>query len=47
MFKFVPEFRIIINEGKLETAKSFKKLGVPIETIIEATGLTKEEIERL
>lgn len=34
-------------EGKLETAKSLKKLGVPIETIIEATGLTKEEIERL
>jgi predicted transposase/invertase (TIGR01784 family) len=34
-------------EGKLETAKSFKKLGVPIDTIIEATGLAKEEIERL
>ncbi len=34
-------------EGKLEIAKSFKKLGVPTETIIEATGLTKEEIERL
>lgn len=34
-------------EGKLETAKSLKKLGVPIETIIEATRLTKEEIEKL
>jgi predicted transposase/invertase (TIGR01784 family) len=34
-------------EGKLETAKSFKKLGVSIEIIIEATGLTKEEIEKL
>ena len=34
-------------EGKLETAKSLKKLGVPIETIIEATRLTKEEIEGL
>jgi predicted transposase/invertase (TIGR01784 family) len=34
-------------EGKLDTAKSFKKLGVAIETIIEATGLTKEEIEKL
>ena len=34
-------------EGKLETAKSLKKLGVPIETIIEAAGLTKEEIEKL
>lgn len=34
-------------KAKLETAKSFKILGVPIETIIEATGLTKEEIDRL
>jgi len=34
-------------EGKLETAKSLKKLGVSIKTIIEATGLTKLEIERL
>ncbi|MCU0468065.1 MAG: Rpn family recombination-promoting nuclease/putative transposase [Arcicella sp.] len=34
-------------EGKIETAKSLKKLGVSIETIIAATGLTKEEIERL
>jgi predicted transposase/invertase (TIGR01784 family) len=34
-------------EGKLDTAKSFKKLGVAIETIIEATRLTKEEIEKL
>jgi predicted transposase/invertase (TIGR01784 family) len=34
-------------EGKLETAKSLKKLGISVETIIEATGLTKEQIERL
>ncbi len=34
-------------EGKLETAKSLKKLGVSIETIVEATGLSKEEIEKL
>ncbi len=34
-------------EGKLETAKSLKILGVPIVTIIEGTRLTKEEIERL
>ncbi len=34
-------------EGKLETAKSLKKIGVSIETIIEATGLSKEEIELL
>lgn len=34
-------------EGKIETAKAFKNLGVSIETIIQATGLTKEEIEKL
>ncbi len=34
-------------EGKLETAKSLKKLGVSIETIIQATGLSKETIEML
>jgi predicted transposase/invertase (TIGR01784 family) len=34
-------------EGKLETAKSLKILGVPIDIIIEASGLTKLEIERL
>jgi predicted transposase/invertase (TIGR01784 family) len=34
-------------EGKIETAKSFKNLGVSIQIIIEATGLSKEEIEKL
>jgi predicted transposase/invertase (TIGR01784 family) len=34
-------------EGILQTAKSFKSLGVDIDTIIKATGLTKEEIEKL
>jgi predicted transposase/invertase (TIGR01784 family) len=34
-------------EGKLEIAKSLKKLGVPIETIIEASGLTLDDIEKL
>ena len=34
-------------EGKLETARSLKKLGVPIETIIQATGLSEDEIEKL
>lgn len=32
------------DEGKIETAKSLKKLGVLIELIIRATGLTKGEI---
>ncbi len=35
------------DEGKLETVKSFKKLGVSIEIIIQATGLSKEDIEKL
>ena len=34
-------------EEKLTTARNFKNLGVPIETILQATGLTREEIERL
>jgi predicted transposase/invertase (TIGR01784 family) len=34
-------------EGKLETARSFKRLGVDIQTIIDATGLTYEEIAKL
>jgi predicted transposase/invertase (TIGR01784 family) len=34
-------------EGIIETAKSFKKLGVTMETIMAATGLTKEQIDGL
>ena len=34
-------------EEKLRNAKSFKDLGVDVEKISKATGLTKEEIERL
>jgi predicted transposase/invertase (TIGR01784 family) len=34
-------------EGKLETAKSLKELGVAIEIIVNSTGLTKEEIAKL
>ncbi len=36
-----------IAEGILKTAKSMKKLGVAVEIIIQATGLSKEEIENL
>jgi predicted transposase/invertase (TIGR01784 family) len=32
-------------KGKIEAAISFKKLGVSIDIIIQATGLTKEEID--
>ncbi len=35
------------DEGKLEMIRAFKKAGASIETIIQATGLSKEEIERL
>jgi predicted transposase/invertase (TIGR01784 family) len=34
-------------EGKIEIAKSLKRLGVPTQTIIDATGLTSQEIENL
>ena len=36
-----------IEKGKIETAKKFKELGAATEMIMHATGLTKEEIEKL
>lgn len=36
-----------IQQGKIETAKKNKSLGVPLETIAEATGLTVKQIEEL
>ena len=35
------------EEGVKETAKKLKGLGIPTETIVRATGLTAEEIEKL
>ncbi|WP_080657324.1 hypothetical protein [Treponema pedis] len=35
------------RQTKLETAAAFKKMGIPIAKIVEGTGLTKEEIEKL
>jgi predicted transposase/invertase (TIGR01784 family) len=35
------------KEEKIEIAKNLKKQGVDIQIIITATGLTKEEIEKL
>lgn len=35
------------EEERLEIAKKFKFLGVSFDQISEATGLTKEEIEKL
>ncbi|AND65322.1 hypothetical protein AX766_13470 [Flavobacterium covae] len=34
-------------QGKIEIAKSLKKLGISIEIIIQSTGLTQEEINKL
>lgn len=36
-----------IVEGKSETAKRLLKLGIDIETIVKATELSREEIEKL
>ena len=35
------------SEGVMATARSLKALRVPTDTIIQATGLSAEEIERL
>ena len=34
-------------EGTLEDAANFKKLGVPVETICAATGLSREAVDAL
>ena len=36
-----------LKEGKMETARNLKKLGIPNETISQATGLTVDEIKML
>lgn len=36
-----------IEEGTKNTARNFKNLGVDIETIMKATGLSEEEVESL
>ena len=35
------------EEGFVEAARKFKKLGVDISTIVAATGLSADEIEKL
>ena len=35
------------EEEKKENARNFKKLGIAIDVISQATGLSKEEIEKL
>ena len=39
--------KVGVKEGKIEVAKNLKKLGIPTDSIIEATGLSKDEIEKL
>ena len=34
-------------QAKLETAANLKEMGVPMDTIIAATGLTQEQVEAL
>ncbi|MCR5575282.1 MAG: Rpn family recombination-promoting nuclease/putative transposase [Bacteroidaceae bacterium] len=36
-----------MQQGKLETAANLKKMGIPMDTIIAATGLTQEQVEAL
>ena len=36
-----------ITQGKIETARNCLDLRMPIETISQITGLSKEEIEKL
>lgn len=34
------------KKAKLETARNFLKLGVPMETVVQATGLSEEELSQ-
>ena len=36
-----------LQEGKVEVAGAMKRMGIPMETIMQATGLSREEIERI
>ena len=36
-----------LQEGKAEVAGAMKRMGIPVETITQATGLSREEIERI
>ena len=35
------------EQTKIETAKKFIKMGLPLEQIAEGTGLSKEEVQQL
>ena len=36
-----------VEKAKIEIAKKMKAKNMPIEEIVELTGLTKEEVEKL
>ncbi len=36
-----------LAEGKAQTAKNLLAMGLPIEQIVRATGLSQEEVQRL
>ena len=36
-----------IEKGKIETARNLKQLGVSIDVIVQATGLSEEEVQQL
>lgn len=36
-----------IQQGVLKVAQSMKALGMPVETIVEVTGLTQEQVSKL
>ena len=41
------QFKAGLQEGKLETARVLKQLGDPVQKIMQATGLSQEEVEAL
>ena len=43
----VKEWRNGREEGKIEIAKNLIKLGLNVDDIVKATGLSKKEIEKL
>ena len=40
-------FRLGKEEGSIETAKKFIKMGLPLEQIAEGTGLSIEKVQKL
>ncbi len=36
-----------MQQGVLQTAAALKKMGIPIITIVQSTGLSVEEVEKL